>query len=510
MPTPKVTPKTSSKPEEGWRRARLIPTTGIGGQEEQEQRATSSLSRGRWEPCRQFGRADSRPRRRSGRPDPNVYRDPVRRRQIRSFPSRIGAVVVERGKARLGLPHRGQDRLAPSSALEQVERYLELARVKRLRRRPNDLQSDHRARLAESPIAIDPRKAEEGRAYAHLSWWRVMTEARVEHKHRGIGDPDQSLDPRRADRISRPRAGRCRRLRRYGRSLGPSSRRRSRVDPQGVRIRASGSLPRVGSNSSSISRSGLTQDLGRAGRATLADGSWIRVGRRDQHVRSMVDNGKLLSVDSGAQMRRERSTSRPICGADGSGPRLSLNGPEGRTSQSRGSTGCFAKSRAAKDDLPDRGAIPHSRRSRHLARLRTREPSLTDSCTRQTRRREPDGVSADHVEGPWHEARPAGGFLRPRVEAADVRLLSLDRSRISALGRLSAPKLPRDCRAPRSRGFRHEPPTVLHERQIANSARRSNPAAEPGSASMIRTHLDRRRLDASVPARVASRRLIDC
>src|SRR5215213_1626091 len=36
-------PKAAPKPEESWRPARLIPTTGIGGQDEQEQRATSSL-----------------------------------------------------------------------------------------------------------------------------------------------------------------------------------------------------------------------------------------------------------------------------------------------------------------------------------------------------------------------------------------------------------------------------------------------------------------------------------
>ena len=38
-----ATMKATPKPEETWRRARLIPTTGIGGQDEQEQRATSSL-----------------------------------------------------------------------------------------------------------------------------------------------------------------------------------------------------------------------------------------------------------------------------------------------------------------------------------------------------------------------------------------------------------------------------------------------------------------------------------
>lgn len=35
--------KPAPKPEEAWHQARLIPTTGIGGQDEQEQRATSSL-----------------------------------------------------------------------------------------------------------------------------------------------------------------------------------------------------------------------------------------------------------------------------------------------------------------------------------------------------------------------------------------------------------------------------------------------------------------------------------
>ncbi|HET9851947.1 MAG TPA: hypothetical protein VFP56_05515 [Candidatus Limnocylindrales bacterium] len=36
-------PKLIAKPEDDWRAARLIPTTGIGGSDEQEQRATSSL-----------------------------------------------------------------------------------------------------------------------------------------------------------------------------------------------------------------------------------------------------------------------------------------------------------------------------------------------------------------------------------------------------------------------------------------------------------------------------------
>src|SRR6185503_2798060 len=43
MPPLKSSAKVIVRPEESWRQARLIPTTGIGGQDEQEQRATSSL-----------------------------------------------------------------------------------------------------------------------------------------------------------------------------------------------------------------------------------------------------------------------------------------------------------------------------------------------------------------------------------------------------------------------------------------------------------------------------------
>ena len=43
MPTAKIAAQVVMRPEDGWRPSRLIPTTGIGGQDEQEQRATSSL-----------------------------------------------------------------------------------------------------------------------------------------------------------------------------------------------------------------------------------------------------------------------------------------------------------------------------------------------------------------------------------------------------------------------------------------------------------------------------------
>ncbi len=42
----------------------------------------------------------------------------------------------------------------------------------------------------ESPIGIDKRRLKTV-SLRHLSWWQIMTEARVEHRYCGIADPDQ-------------------------------------------------------------------------------------------------------------------------------------------------------------------------------------------------------------------------------------------------------------------------------------------------------------------------------
>jgi hypothetical protein len=43
----------------------------------------------------------------------------------------------------------------------------------------------------ESPVAVDRRKVRSVGLF-HLSWWRVITEAIVQHRCRGIDDPDQA------------------------------------------------------------------------------------------------------------------------------------------------------------------------------------------------------------------------------------------------------------------------------------------------------------------------------
>src|SRR5688572_3280457 len=180
-------PKAIAKPEDEWRARRLIPTTGIGPQDEQEERATSSLL-AVMAAVPQFGRAllDH-----LGAPGGRIQTFT----EIRfidadtklSIPD--GAVVVERGKARwvclIEVKTAGAS-LRP----DQVERYLELARVNGFDA-VLTISNQITASPTESPIAIDLRKAKKV-ALRHLSWWQVMTEARIQHKHRGIADTDQA------------------------------------------------------------------------------------------------------------------------------------------------------------------------------------------------------------------------------------------------------------------------------------------------------------------------------
>ncbi len=288
MAAPKTTPPTATRPEDAWRRARLIPTTGIGGQDEQEMRATSSLL-AVMGAVPQFGRAILE---HVGAPGGRIQTFT----EIRfvdadtkvSIPD--GAVVIERGKARWVCLVEVKTAGAELRA-EQVERYLELVRANGFDA-VLTISNQITTSPVESPIPIDPKKLKKV-ALRHLSWWQVMTEARVEHKHRGVNDPDQAwilgeliayLDHERAgaggfddmgDKWVSVRDG-AREA-----TLKPS-------DPA-VRDVAGRWEQLVGYLSL-----GLTQDLGRQ-----VEPMWPRKldpsARRDLHVRSMVDQGRLLA-----------------------------------------------------------------------------------------------------------------------------------------------------------------------------------------------------------------------
>ena len=186
-PITKAATKIAPRPEESWRPARLIPTTGIGGQDEQEQRATSSLL-AVMKAVPQFGRSILQ---HAGAPQGRIstYTEIrfVDEDAKLSIPD--GAVVVEWGKKRwvclLELKTGGADLRA-----EQVGRYVDLARVNGFDA-VLTISNQITASPTEVPVPVDARHLKKV-ALRHLSWWQVMTEARVQHKHRGITDPDQA------------------------------------------------------------------------------------------------------------------------------------------------------------------------------------------------------------------------------------------------------------------------------------------------------------------------------
>jgi hypothetical protein len=173
--------------DQEWNPARLIPTVGIRGQEEQEKRATSTLL-AVMRAVPEFGHALVKE---LGAPKGKISTfAEVRFKDadgMVSIPD--GAIVVERGKTRWCCLVEVKTGAADLTS-EQVSRYLDLARE-------NDLHAvltvsnQITPSVSHSPVAVDGRKLRRV-SLSHFSWWRVITEAVVQHRFRGISDPDQA------------------------------------------------------------------------------------------------------------------------------------------------------------------------------------------------------------------------------------------------------------------------------------------------------------------------------
>jgi hypothetical protein len=179
-------PRTCSKTA-GTRR-RLIPAVGIRGQDEQEKRATSSLL-AVMRAVPEFGHALVGP---LGAPKGRIatYAEVQLKDTTGKTHIPDGAVVVERGKTTwrcLVEVKTGNAELKP----EQVNRYLDWARENRLDAGCGDLVRDGEgaaccgasARLPPVVVA-DPDLPRTPRCRS--------TEAIVQHRHRGVSDPDQA------------------------------------------------------------------------------------------------------------------------------------------------------------------------------------------------------------------------------------------------------------------------------------------------------------------------------
>ncbi len=173
-------------PREGWTPARLIPA-GKMRQEEQETRATSTLL-AVMPVVPEFGHG-------------LLAEVKAPRGQISTFTEvRLkdgngkthipdGAICIDRGKTRWRCLVEVKTGRANIDA-GQVERYIDMARehgFDAVLTISNQIRSD----ATNLPYEVDKRKV--GKLpVRHISWWRILTEAIVQHRFRGISDPEQA------------------------------------------------------------------------------------------------------------------------------------------------------------------------------------------------------------------------------------------------------------------------------------------------------------------------------
>ena len=172
--------------EESWHEARLIPTSGINGPEEQERRATSALLAVMGS-VREFGRALTKP---FGAPAGHLetyIEVPFQLGEKRLFPD--GLIRVSRGQklwTTLVEVKTGNNDLG----VEQVENYLDIAREQGFDA-VLTISNQIPAIAGQHPVKVDKRKLRKV-ALHHLSWTQVLAEAVMQKEFRGVADPDQA------------------------------------------------------------------------------------------------------------------------------------------------------------------------------------------------------------------------------------------------------------------------------------------------------------------------------
>ncbi|XVU27163.1 stress response protein [Actinoplanes sp. CA-054009] len=172
--------------EDVWLAARLIPTSGINGADEQERRATSALL-AVMSAVREFGRALTQPIGAPAGPVQTYIEVPFKHGEGKLFPD--GLIRVTRGQREwtaLVEVKTGSNELR----VDQLERYLDIAR---------DQGFDALITISnqippvpgQHPTAVDKRKLKKV-ALHHLPWSEVLTAAVMQKEYRGVADPDQA------------------------------------------------------------------------------------------------------------------------------------------------------------------------------------------------------------------------------------------------------------------------------------------------------------------------------
>ncbi len=172
--------------EESWHEARLIPTSGINGAEEQERRATSALL-AVLGAVKEFGRGFVKP---FGAPAGSMecyIEVPFILGERRLYPD--GLIKVSRGSktwTALVEVKTGSNKLTP----EQIESYLDIAREQSFDA-VITISNEIPALPGQHPTKVDKRKLRKVDLH-HVSWSRILADAVMQKEFRGVADPDQA------------------------------------------------------------------------------------------------------------------------------------------------------------------------------------------------------------------------------------------------------------------------------------------------------------------------------
>jgi hypothetical protein len=170
-----------------WMPARLIPVAGIRGQEEQEIRAASSLL-AVMGAVDEFGRALLKE---IGAPAGRIStftEVPLKNAEGKTLRP-DGAIQVERGKTSWKCLLEVKTGNVPLGS-PQISTYLDLAREHGFQA-VLTISNQISGGPTDVPVTVDRRKLKKV-DLRHLSWWRILTEAIMQHQHRGVRDPDQA------------------------------------------------------------------------------------------------------------------------------------------------------------------------------------------------------------------------------------------------------------------------------------------------------------------------------
>lgn len=170
-----------------WQPARLLSTIGLRGEEEKERRATSALLAVMMS-VPEFGQELITT---LGGPKGRI--STFTEIQLKDADGKLsipdGAIVCERGANVWCALVEVKTGTSPLKS-EQVSRYLDLARANGF---DSVITISNRitAERTDRVVDVDKRKLKSVQL-RHISWWRILTAAIVQHRHKGVSDPDQA------------------------------------------------------------------------------------------------------------------------------------------------------------------------------------------------------------------------------------------------------------------------------------------------------------------------------